>query len=262
MNFHRVKRNGRTAPFIYFGIVVLVFVILLIIPVTKNAIGRGVGFFTKPLLSVHTGTVSVWHNVRFFFKSKQTLVRQNTELTEQLAEARAIVLDRGILLDENQKLKELLDRRVVHDVVLATILNRPNKTAYDTMLLDVGEKNGVKVGARVFAYGTIPVGTIASVSGNTSMVTLFTTPGQKIEALIAGTDTSVTLLGRGGGTFEVVIPEGVVVSSGTEFVLPSLEPLLVGVAEKVISGPKDPAQTIVVRSPVNIYQLKWLQIAK
>ena len=58
----------------------------------------------------------------------------------------------------------------------------------------------------VYANGDIPIGNIGKVYAKTSLVALYTNPGQKTEGFINGTNASVELVGRGGGNFEMVIP--------------------------------------------------------
>ncbi|MFH1608962.1 MAG: rod shape-determining protein MreC, partial [Patescibacteria group bacterium] len=140
-------------------------------------------------------------------------------------------------------------------------------------IIDIGINQGIYVGQRVFAYGNIPIGKIAEVEANSSKVVLYSSPGEKTEAIIslghsltgeAGSAMSsfVELVGRGGGNFEITLPRDYILPEGTEIVLPGAYPYLLGTVKTIISDPRDPFQKALIVSPVNVQELKFVQVER
>jgi len=169
--------------------------------------------------------------------------------------------DYNTILDENTKLKDAMSRRANNaPMILAAVLAKPNHSLYDTLIIDVGINQGVQVGERVFASGNIPVGRIAEVEKDSSKVVLYTNPGEKTSAVISGRDIYVDLVGRGGGDFEIILPKDLTLEKWTEIVLPGITPYLIGEVQTTISDPRDSLQKALVVSPVNIQELKFVEV--
>lgn len=195
-------------------------------------------------------------------RSKQSILDENQGLQDQILEETASVADREVLLEENSQLKEILGRKASPNMVLAAILAKPNKSIYDTMIVDVGEDLGISKGARVFAYGDELLGTVSEVYADTSLVDLYSTPGEKTDVVLGAGNSYVQATGRGGQNFEITVPADQVIEPGTAVVLPGITPYVLADVTSVISDPRDPFQKILLTSPVNIQDLKFVEIEK
>jgi len=100
------------------------------------------------------------------------------------------------------------------------------------------------------------------VYSNTSLVTLYTNPGQATEAMIEGTNTNIELIGRGGGNFEMTIPLDLPFAKGNLVYLPSMQSEIIAIIEDVISSPNDPVKKVLLSSPVNVQSLKWVFVKR
>ena len=166
-------------------------------------------------------------------------------------------------LDENLKTKEILGRKDTKaNMILAGILSKPNQSPYDTLIIDVGAKDGILFGQRVFALGNIPIGRIAEVDVNSAKVILYSNPGEKTEVVVTGKDTFMQIIGRGGGNFEMVLPRDFVLDKGAEVVSPGITPYTIGIVQTIISDPRDAFQKALLTSPVNIQELKFVEVEK
>ena len=58
------------------------------------------------------------------------------------------------------------------------------------------------------------------------------------------------------------LPKDVVVANGTEAVLPGLTPYTLAKVDTIISDPRDSYQKALLASPVNIYELGFVEIEK
>ena len=104
-----------------------------------------------------------------------------------------------------------------------------------------------------------------------SKAILFSNPGEKTEVLVslgrsssgeAGKDIFMQVVGRGGGNFEMTLPRDLVLEKGTEVQLPGLAPRALAIVETILSDPRDAFQKALLVSPVNIQELKFVEIEK
>jgi cell shape-determining protein MreC len=210
-----------------------------------------------------------------YFISKNSLYLQNQNLQSQLDENVARDLNYNSVLAENESLKEILGRKNVSAVmILSAILSKPNQSVYDTLVIDTGAREGIQAGDIVFALGNAPIGRVSLVYANSSKVILFSSSGEKTQAVIAGKparnathsvaggNVFLEIVGRGGGNFEMIIPKDFTLTKGDQVVLPGIFPYVLGVVETIISDPRDPFVKALLTSPVNIQELKFVEVEK
>src|SRR3989338_7640940 len=195
------------------------------------------------------------------WKSKQSLVTQNGFLAEQNAFLRAELYVLPVLKKENEELKELLGRAESGSEALsARVLVRPGRSLYDTLILDRGGEDGVAVGDIITAYGDVALGTVERVYARTAVALLFSSPGESVEVILGEGGTPVIAEGAGGGAFTVSVPKGLPVKEGDTVVFPAAEVALLGVVGAVESAPGASFQNVFFQFPVNLYELKWVEV--
>jgi cell shape-determining protein MreC len=225
--------------------------------------GRFFNYVGRPIWEAKRSIGSSFYNMNYLFRTKSSISRENHNLIEEISYLRLSMVDYKILKNENDELKEMLGRiPEKNDFLLGNILTKPNYSPYDTLIIDIGINNGVKEGEVVYSNGNIPIGNIAKVYDKTSLVTLFTNPGQKTEGSINDVNASVELIGRGGGNFEMIIPIELSVQKGTIIYLPGYTSVVLAVVDEVISTPTDPFKKVILSSPVNVQNLKWVEVKK
>jgi cell shape-determining protein MreC len=241
---------------------------LLLLFYFRTPVGQGLSalahFFFRPVWVAGGNAGERISGVQILFQSKRSLSRENEALKLKLDELSAKISNHASLLDENLKLKESLGRIENRRTVLAAILAKPNRSPYDTLVIDAGLAEGVRPGSLVTAFGAVPIGRVEEVFQNSSRAVLFSSPGAKTEVLVSKSDTLsdifLELVGRGGGNFEMILPRDLNLEIGTEVHLPGLVPHTVGVIEAIISDPRDPYQKALLVAPVNIQELKFVEI--
>lgn len=164
------------------------------------------------------------------------------------------------LQKENGELKRLLEMRISSSSLVAYVLKRPPFSAYDAFIISAGSKVGVKNGAKVFAIGNVLIGEIAEVSPTTSKVKLYSSYGEKYEVFIGPKNIQAAATGRGGGSFEVVLPRDVKIQEGDSITIPHLTTSVFGIVRKIIADPARAFSTILFSQPINIYEQKWVEI--
>jgi len=261
MSYLLDKKIKRNKIFKYTIFVVVLFILIYF----KADIFRGLSYVSsiifRPVLIVGNSIGEKLSNIGAYFHSKNSLLLENKDLKLKLSEQEARMSNYNSVLDENLKIKEILGRQGEKaTMVLAGILSKPNQSPYDTLVIDVGTKNGILVGQRVFALGNVPIGRVTEVYPGTSKVILFSNPGEKTEIIISGGDAFMQVVGRGGGNFEMILPRDFILEKGTEVVLPGIIPYIVGTIQTIISDPRDSFQKALLASPVNIQELKFVEV--
>jgi len=217
----------------------------------------------RPFVFLGSKVGNYFYNFGAYFSAKKIISLENETLKLKLAESEARMSNYNSILDENLKMKEILDRKKIkNDLILANVLMKPNRSLYDTFLIDVGRGNGVLVGQKVFALGDIPVGYIGEVAPSTSKVVLYSSPGEKTDVIINGKDVTMSVSGRGGGNFEMILPRDFVIEQGAEIILPGIVPLTLAKVATIVSDPRDSYQKALLVSPVNLFELKFVEVEK
>lgn len=243
----------------------IIFLIVALLFLSRNLIFTGLSkashFVFRPIVVLGNSLGNSIYSTKSFFVSKKSLLKENENLKNQILQSEADRANYSSVVNENIKLKEILGRKNENSkFILAGILSQANQSLYGTLIIDLGESDGVKVGSRVFALGNIPIGRIAEVYPKTSKVVLYSGSGEKTEVVVSGRDTFVQAVGRGGGNFELAMPRDFVIAKGAEVDLPGIHNYIFGVVEDIISDPRDSFQKALLVSPVNISELKFVQI--
>ncbi len=243
-------------------VAVFIVVVFIIAPLVITPLGNAFRTALTPLWRIENNFVSVFQNVGSYFGSKKELASENTYLKVQLDEAKTRLVDRDTLYHENVDLKSILERKPEGNFVLGTVMVKPSRSLYDTVIIDIGSSAGIAIDQNVYAFGSVPIGVISQVSAKNSTVTLYSTSGQKMVGRLENTKIDVELTGRGGGNFEIKVPRDVALEPGTKVLLPSLMPRVLATVTKSITDSRDPVQTFLLTSPVNINELHWVQVEK
>jgi len=238
---------------------------LIILIYFRGSIGSSLSYlgntFFRPILVVGNGIGDRLSNIKFYFNSKKSIFLENESLKNQILESFADRANYSSIVEENNNLKEILNRKNEEaSMILSTILSKPNQSLYDTLIVDVGVNKGIEIGDMVFAFGNIPIGRVREVYPSSSKVILFSNSGEKTEAIITDNNIFMEMIGRGGGNFEMIIPRDLVVENGDQVIMPGNNSYVLALVESTISDPRDPFTKVLLTCPINIQELKFVQI--
>lgn len=191
-------------------------------------------------------------------ESKQSLVKKVLELQSTIDAQQASLTAFSTLESENTALKNELQREGHSKGILARVIVPPNRSLYDTIVIDVGSDEGVVVGQKAYAFGSIALGTVSEVSEKTSTILLYSASGRETAGTTAGSDIAVTLIGRGGGEYEVRMPRDIVFQTGGVITEQSLAVHPIATIQKIVTDPRDPFQRLLAKAPVNLQTMKWV----
>jgi rod shape-determining protein MreC len=264
MNYHRDKKSNPVIDRIFYGAIIALVIVLIystsfipwISKISHNLFDGGL----QGQAIVKEGS-SETRDILFMSRKKMT--EHISGLEQEVFTLRAQVLDYQRLAQENAALRQTLDAGPVGQDIVATsrVLKRPPASLYDTLVIDTGSDDGVAVGHRVVAYGTVYLGTVVQVFEKTATVKLATT--QDVLRDVRAVRNGVVLEAQGHNGSHVVIemPRDVDVLEGDQFV-DVLSNKLSLVVYKITFDDREPFKTVYARSPINMRYLDWVQVVR
>ena len=245
-----------------FGIVLCIALVLLIFRTpTSNYLSGGVHIVARPLLVVKAYIAEMFSGTLYFFATKQSLAEENARLTSALDLVLLEAHSREILRQENEELKYALLRHESKNLLVARVLASPGVGApYDSLIIDVGEGDGLAIGARVFIDGDFVIGEITQIFMRSAVVTLYSSSGNEIAVTVGTSSIPTIAYGVGGGNFRIVLPKGLDIAVGDIVDIPSLSLEYAGVVDAIRKNDGSSLQDIFFRLPSNIHSLRFVYV--
>lgn len=215
----------------------------------------------SPVWKIYTIAEEKLEPLLSYFSSRRSLYIENKELKEQLSIIGARLADRSFLYNENLTLKEKLGRYAEDpERILAIVLAKPDRTPYDTLVIDVGKKNGVSAG-NIIMIENVVLGEVAEVYQASSKVRLYSSYGEQVTVFIGNEAIMAEAKGLGGGNFEIELPQNVDVFIGDSVYISEFDPRILGVVEYINADANDAFEKILFRSPVSLFSLRFVDVA-
>ncbi len=216
----------------------------------------------SPLWNLRNEIITKGKNIGSFFKSKNSLIEENQRLRDQINAEESLLYSFRSLQESNNLLLTELGRLPEGAKVAAGILARPPQSAYDILVIDAGENEGLRIGSTTILPFGPAIGTITKISKETSEVTLYSSNGVKTEAVLERGGVPVTLVGQGGGNFEIEVPRDILVVKGDRVLNYGISPRLLGVVEDISEESTDSFKRVSVRTPQSFYSLRFVYVLK
>lgn len=242
------------------AIVLVSFFVLFSSP-ARGAISRAV-YTTAPWMwdmGIKIG--SSWNTFWGEFRLKRSLVNENEVLQEEVARMQAQMLDRNLLQERVVELEGKLGRTGSDDRVTARVLAGPGQTPYDTLSIDAGTEQGIRVADRVVYAGAGVIGAVVEVYSTSAKVSLFSSPGKETAVVIGGQAVPGVARGRGMGNFEAKIPQESLVVQGEQVLIPG-EDLILGTIGSIEEKPAEPFMHVFFRTSFNIAAIRSVEVIK
>ena len=196
-------------------------------------------------------------------RSKRSIATENAALHAALVEAQAREAYVLVLENENASLHTLLSYHVDKPAPqIARVVGKPSENLYNRIILDQGADSGIAVGDHAGIYSTMLLGTVLSVSDRTSVVDLYSSPSAVLNGVLLRESITIPVRGNGGGNFEIQVPRDIKVEDGDIITLAERPDMVIAIVKSVVFDPRDPFQTVLARTPVNIQELKYVEIMK
>jgi cell shape-determining protein MreC len=251
MLYFNPKKNFRkNSPKLYYTIWLASLIIFIII----------VWLLSKVVLAKSSKNIPMAKKeiVADMFSSKKDLLAKISDMQALIDSYRARESLDLALEDENQKLKAELGRIGKQGGILANIVTDPQYSLYDTLVIDAGSNDDINVGQNVYAFDGILLGEVTKVDTNRSVVSLFSQSGKETYGNTLTNDVAVTLIGRGGGEYEVRMPRDMYFEVGELISAQSTSTAILAKIEKIATDARDPFQRLLAKAPINLQNLKWV----
>jgi cell shape-determining protein MreC len=171
-----------------------------------------------------------------------------------------------MLRDENNNLRNILKYTKNPNTIVASaeIISKPYRSSFDRMVINQGSDQAVRVGDIVVAGDHVLLGTIEQVMSSSSIVHLMSSRTYRHETdfVIKNIGISVSGKGIGTGNFNFEVPIGTVPTGGDIVVLSKYPDKAIAVIKSINTDPRSPFQTVLARTPVNINELKFVQVMR
>lgn len=194
-----------------------------------------------------------------FFRDRAALIAEVESLESRLAGESGNQFTIDALSRENDELRHLLGYEG-EARILAGIIGRPNALPHDVLMLDRGIKDGIKEGAPVFIGDSTIIGIVRTVSRDSSIVELISTPGFETTVFIIGPDIFTNAIGVGGGQLKVGVPQGISLQEGDLVVIPSVNSGVYGAITHIESEPSKPEQYGFVSTNLPLSSLRLVSV--
>lgn len=234
------------------------------------AIGLGIFLFIIIVFPKFSGVVvrmdaRVWDTQASFMSTVKTVTKSKKNLLRDIdiLEERVNTLEiERLQFEAYDTLTPASTDHTLDTRMIALVTTRPPQTLYDTFIVDLGERDGVRIGDRVYVHDRILFGTVVNVSATTAQVHAFSSPGQTIPVYHGVSKTALTLEGRGNGNFRVDVPQEVDIVEGDVLLAEDRAQHVVAVVEHIVIDERDPFKHVYVRVPANMNGIHVVQIEK
>ncbi len=214
---------------------------LIVLIFAKDVVQGMTSLVTTTLYTIRHYVATSGATIPVFIRSRIELQDRIQELEQKIASQNGMDATLNYISLENEELRGLLGGTSVSRIV-AGVIARPPLTPYDTVVLDRGSEDGIVLHAPVFHDGGTAIGYVKSVSGHTSFVTLFSSPGVKTTVYVFGSQIFTTAYGEGGGVVRLSVPQGIVLEEGSPVILPTLDSGVLGTISEIQSISTEPEQ--------------------
>ena len=243
--------------------IVLLFILLSLSAFLFPVLVRTVSYnISEPIWLLSDAATNSFTKIKDFFIFKNTLITENLSLRDEMAQLKLKEIDYEAVVKENQDLKSQFGRVNNANRILGNILSKPPRSPYDTLVIDVGAGEGVTLGNKVYLSGNVVIGLITSVTSHTSLVRLFSSGGEKQEAILLRTGTSFEIIGRGGANLKVEVPKDTDILLGDAFIYPGLSGSIIGSVYYIDTNSQSSFKTIYLRIPGNVFSSKYVFVEK
>lgn len=223
----------------------------------------------RPVVSVVKVVTSPFHTVFSTLSSLRKVVRENTELHNQVTQLQLSQVQFDKLKNDNELLRSELNFKNESKLNLqsCSVLAIDPEELSDALVISCGKDQGIQEGQAVLSQGYL-IAKIVYVGSYTSTAILVSNAQSSIDAKLSKNNTEGVVKGSfgSGAVFDLVsqnadVASGdLVVTAGINARIP--KDILIGQIGSVLSGPNDLFKKMSVTSPVRMRSVEFVFVAK
>ncbi|OJI09124.1 MAG: hypothetical protein COV08_02110 [Candidatus Vogelbacteria bacterium CG10_big_fil_rev_8_21_14_0_10_49_38] len=241
-----------------------IFLIYFLGSLVLSSLAGPVGLAARPAWWIGQGLFAGSQSLIDFFRDRNHLAADNRRLSADRERLLAQLALKNQISAENNYLRELFGRFETDQRPIAgEVIFLPNFVPDQILTVDLGLNNlvrPIKVGDwAVAAGGSVIIGRVVSVDAWSSKIKLLSAE-KNLPVMIGDNRLAGIAVGAGAGNFTIVLPRDASVKVGDSVVASTFDSLLLGVVRHLEREGDEPNQTLLVKVPLNLWQLKWLEI--
>jgi len=246
-----------------YSLPLILIIVLFVLNLFPLSLSRPVIFFLEPIWEIGDGVSEASMNISGLFKNKIRLEALNRRLIEENARLKSVILAKNQIEADNLYLRKIfgLKEQSPAKPVLAQVIFLPDLIPYNSLVIDIGEVNvngNLKVGDWAIS-GAVIVGRVSEVGKTYSKIKLLSAE-KKVTVTIGSQNIPALVSGDGAGNYSAILPKNSSIAVGDRVVAPLLGNRLVGIVRHISRLDAQPTETVLIKTPVNLWQLKWLEI--
>lgn len=217
------------------------------------------GFFltlSMPFVRAGNALSMETHSLFAGFSDASVLAATNESLT---TENNALAAENRTLTEKVGTLSALLGDsgagRQQSPGMVAGVVARPPMSPYDSLVVERGTGDGVRLGMEAFGNGGVPIGTVTSVTSGFARITLFSAPGVSLLSWVGAQHLPLLIQGAGAGAFSATAPRATAVTAGDVVYAPGPGALPIGVVKHVGGDAAAPTVTLSITPTANPFTL-------
>ena len=242
---YKKKRNGIIG--IAITIVILIIIVILSNTHIENVSHVG-GALNSLVMPVQNGTLYIKNKIQgnsTFFSNITTLKDENEKLKQENSDLEQSLRELEIIKSENETLKEyvnLKDKYTEYTTVPGYIINKDISNYSNTVIINVGEKDGIKVDMPVISDKGL-VGHVISVTSSTAKVQTLLDTSSAVSAVVGSARDGIIIKGSldGDNTIKAIsIPTSATVLEGDKIETSGLggiypKGIVIGTVKRVVN---------------------------
>lgn len=257
MTYRKTSRTSSKKKWII-SVLVAIFILVVINLsglIFPQSITRGI---VLPFIKIKEVVLTPFNGLSAYFGSKNNLLKENEELKQEVSALEFKILKEKVRLKDN--LEEEYEGEFSPDGLQARVLIRPPFSPYDTFVISTDGFSGeIQEGNNIFVLGYF-VGNIASIQGDTAIIKLRSSSGEKTVVRVSGVDAEA--VGRGGGRFVVTIPKDVAVEIGDVVTAPGLGGHIIGAITNIEAGESGSFNFLYFSIPASLSKISFVTVTR
>lgn len=242
------------------GYVIIIIATIFVLSNSSQALHRVVTNMLAPLFEVGGFFYDNFFYLPKFFTDKNALIEQNNKLSAEIEKLQSGLIDVKLIKFENDELKSALRINKNSNFIVASVVSRAPQITMDTVFLDKGDNENIKVNDLVLLSERLLVGKIINTSSHQSTVLLNSFAGTKSFGLIERTGEMVELLGQGGGAMRTTVPIDFDILIGDEVITEGVPAYLIAVVSSTVEDKVSGFKEVFFSYPIKVSKVRMLFI--
>lgn len=253
------KKQNKNGGKVFLAFALFLMLVFSLSPNTSHTVSAWFNMSAVPFWNIAGSAEVALPSSDIVLKSRTSLVKENEDLRQQIDVLTRNLKGYDVLVQENLEFKKLFaDKK--SGGVFAGILARPGRLPFGVFLLGVGSESGIGNGDLVLGDQNIALGNIIETYPNSAKIKSFSSSGEVTNAFLGPENIPVQMKGAGGGSFTVELPRELDVKEGDAAILPGSDGFILAYVESKEENLTDSFQRLYLRTPVNVFELKYAQI--